>query len=819
MHRARSHAALLDRLAQQARHRFVDAMPAWDPTRSDVDARADLGRGLLDCYALALHVLWTYQHAWAEEGFLTTAHLPASTQRLLGLIGYRPDPGTAAVGLQHFRCKEGTSTILPPGFRVRANPEGTQQAAVFETLRAATVSSVLNELRPYLPQPAVAPVSTVGAIAVVADLAAPEVSVPPPQDVLEGGSLAGQLADRLAAARNGSLAQRNAARARQKALQLAEVARSLQEQGAADACAATFEALCAELCQAQDLANQVPVATSAGPLSEAQELLVGQLARLTGRRPDAIAALGQALARQTNESDAQWSARLDQMSGFLEALVTGLLQEARDQVVRLRGSRALTQLDRAYGDSGVPTLEVDRGIAPPGQDALYLLPTVRDPERGPETQAALLRPGDWLVVGEDIERLGPDGEVVTERRYREAIRIVRIRDEIPAGDREPMTQITFHPPLTRRYQLSRTVLLGNMVQVSHGATVLEEGVELAPDGQVIPLAQGPLTWLHTADPQVPEGRVPQVQLRVADQDWLRVDDLRGQAPTAPVFTAEVTPEGSARLRLGDSREGAAVPARAHIAITYRIGVGPDGNRPGGAITTLASADAAIVSTFNPLLVSGGVAPEESELAGGKATAGIHALSRAISEADVRALALTFGRVRRAQVFRDPVRRREHLTVVVYGVGGEALTDDELQALRTFLANRTPPGIQVTVENCTTVPVRAQLRLHITPGSDPIAVMREVRLRLGIDTDATSDPGLLHADRVDLGRDVQLSDFYGALAGVEHLEAVFVELLYRADAAPTRSDRIVVAPRQVPVWATTMANHEPLHIRWEEARDL
>jgi hypothetical protein len=507
------------------------------------------------------------------------------------------------------------------------------------------------------------------------------------------------------------------------------------------------------------------------------------------------------------------------MSSFLDALVTGLLQEGRDQVVRLRGSRALTQLDRAYGDNAAVTGAVDRGLATPGQDALYLLPVVRDPERGPETQATLLRPGDWLVVGEDIERVGADGEVVTERRYREAIRIVRVRDEIPQGNREPMTYITFYPPLSRRYQLSRTVLLGNMVEVSHGATVQEETSNLTTDGQTITLAQGPLTWLHTADPQVPEGRVPQVQLRVANQEWTRVDDLRQQAPTAPVFAAEVMPEGGTRLRLGDSREGAAVPAQAPLALTYRVGVGPDGNRPGGAVTTLASANAAIVSTFNPLAISGGVAPEAPALAGNKATAGIHALSRAISEADVRALALTFGRVQRAQVFRDPVRRREHLTVVVYGVGGVALTDDELQALRAFLANRTPPGMQVTVENCTTVPIRAQLRLFITPGADPIAVIREVRRRLGIDHDTASDPGLLHADRVDLGRDVQLSDFYGALAGVAHLAAVFVELLYRADAPPARSDRVIVAPRQVPVWAGAMANHEPLDIRWEEARDL
>jgi predicted phage baseplate assembly protein len=310
-----------------------------------------------------------------------------------------------------------------------------------------------------------------------------------------------------------------------------------------------------------------------------------------------------------------------------------------------------------------------------------------------------------------------------------------------------------------------------------------------------------------------------VELRVAEQAWTRVDDLRGQEPTASVFAVEVTPEGGAGLRFGDGREGAVVPAQARLSIRYRLGVGEDGNRLGGAIADLAGADPAIVSTFNPLPTSGGVEPEAPGLAKTKAMAGIHSLDRAISVADVRSLALTFGGVRRASVFQDPVRRREHLTVVVSGERGEALTDDERQALHTFLINRMPPGASVTIANRTTVPIRARLQLHIEPGSDPIAVIRAVRLRLGLDDPGDGAPGLLHPDRVDLGRDVQLSDLYGALDGVANLSSVFVDLLYRADAAPARSDRISMAPRELPVWAAPSDSVEPLEIRWEEARDL
>ena len=124
-------------------------VPHWDPTRTS--GITDHGRGLLDATALALHVLWTYQEAWADEGALANARLPASVWRLLALVGYHPDPGTAAQGLQHLRAKDGVTAVLPPGFRVSAPAVGDLPAATYETARAITVRAELNELRPFLP--------------------------------------------------------------------------------------------------------------------------------------------------------------------------------------------------------------------------------------------------------------------------------------------------------------------------------------------------------------------------------------------------------------------------------------------------------------------------------------------------------------------------------------------------------------------------------------------------------------------------------------------------------------------------------------------
>src|SRR5262245_13867939 len=207
-HQGRSHAMLLRGLAAAARARFGEIAAAWHPLRPS-EAAPDLGRGFLDCYALALHVMWTYQQSWAEESFLPTARLPASAARLLELIGYAPRPATATTGLQHFRAKPGKRTTLSPGFKVGAPADGDLPAAIYETLRAVDGVSELNELRPFLPPPGgmggvPAPAGSPGAIATAVELLAPEVSVPPPDDESPAG-LANQIDRRLAAGMGGSI--------------------------------------------------------------------------------------------------------------------------------------------------------------------------------------------------------------------------------------------------------------------------------------------------------------------------------------------------------------------------------------------------------------------------------------------------------------------------------------------------------------------------------------------------------------------------------------------------------------------------------------
>jgi hypothetical protein len=809
-HRSRSHAELVTALSGEARSLFAasDGRPGWDPTASGASA-ADLGRGMLDSVALALHVLWTYQQAWAEEGFLATARLPASVAKLLAHLGYQGGPGAAATGFQHLRAKAGVrDVLLPAGMQVLSSAKNGQPSATFETLEPVRIDSRLNAIEVFLPQ-----ATGLGASGGDLNLDRPpsqdvgEIKAPAPTSGLFGPASAAQgIEDRIEIQRHGSQAARKAARARQDARNLASLVAKFgldQMKGCKDA----LKGLCEKLCAAQAAAAAAGLdAGEPAPLSESQEIVARQLRNLARRQQDALAELECAMAPAPGEDADSHAKRLDCMAAFLDAFVAGLIQEARDQVVLLRGSIALSNLDRAFGaDAGRAPA---RGWAVPGGDFLYLLPG--DGGEGPPVRA-----GDWLVVAEDVESIAPDGTATTLRVYREAIRVVRVAREVPQGTGQAMTCIHFAPALSGRYRLDNVVLVGNIVPISQGATVIEE-LTVGANPRLLGLGNRPLTWLR--DTSAPRGRRPEVQLTVGDRSWQRVNDLLADQPTDAVFAVEPLPLGGARLRLGDGENGAALPVGARVIAAYRIGIGADGDRATGRIDGLGTAHPAVESTFNPLATSGGADPEPADLARARGPSSVGTLDRAVSVDDVQVLARDFDGVRRARVFRDP-RRPRTLTVVVSGPRGAALSDADLADLRCYLAVRVPPGVGVAVENRVVVPVRLRLLLRYLRGADPISLIREVRARLGVDANLDAPPGLLDPERVKLGDDLELSEIYGAVDGAQGLYSMVVTQLHRASEPHGLYERIVAGPREILMWADADPKWgDGVGISYEEGRD-
>ncbi|HEU5076002.1 MAG TPA: hypothetical protein VFU02_17530 [Polyangiaceae bacterium] len=802
--RAQAHAEIRGRLYDEARLVFPDHHEpgGWDPRQAGnsaarAGAKEDLARGLLDAYALALHVLWTYQEAWSAEGFLTLAQLDTSVTSLLGTIGYQPSPGTAATGLQHFRCVAGAPGILPAGFAVASTGVGEEPSVVYETLHPLRLDPALNELRAFDPASA----RLAGRSSDPSSTGTSASDVPR----LNPASLA--LGDRLARGNAGDLAARKAARARVEMRRLADTLRQLREAGG-EACSGVMDALCEQLCEAQRQAATAGV--GAGRMSEAQKLARRRLGKLAAGD---VAALDRALERAPGESDEAYRARLDAMARFLDGFVAGLVQDARDQLVLLRGSRTLARLDRAVrADSGLSL-----GVALPGTDSLILLPT----RAGSISVAPLpmLQSGDWLVLAEETERLDAQGKPQKQRTYREAVRVVTTsEDAVPSlGGRA--TRVRFEPALRRSYRLERVSVLGNLVPVSEGQTV-EEQLSLSLDGRTTRLSQGPLTWLPA--PRDAGGRRAECRVFIGDQEWTRVDNLAAASDVDRVFAVEPLAHGASQLRFGDGEAGALVPAGELLRVRYRTGIGVHGNRAALRVDSLRDAHPSVSETMNPLPLSGGTEAEDPHAARVMAPAALRAMDRAVSLADLRALALTHSSVARADVRRGP--RKGQVQVTVLGSGGKPVAD--LALLAAFLNARVAPGVRLIVNNAVLVPVFAEIVLRIEPGADVVQVMSDARVRLGVaDAPSSSEPGLLHPARVRIDGDLRLSEVYAVLEGIRGLSSCVVRALYRARGASSPlagsnklASLVVAEANEVLTWAATLDGREGVALDVEEERD-
>ena len=96
-------------------------------------AADDPGIALLEGAAILGDILTFYQDLYANEAFLRTAQWRDSVSDLVRLLGYRLSPGLGGRATFAFEVKGAKGVTVPKGFSVKANVEGLEKEAEFET--------------------------------------------------------------------------------------------------------------------------------------------------------------------------------------------------------------------------------------------------------------------------------------------------------------------------------------------------------------------------------------------------------------------------------------------------------------------------------------------------------------------------------------------------------------------------------------------------------------------------------------------------------------------------------------------------------------
>lgn len=124
----------------------VPVLGNWTYRGSD-----DPGIALIEAISLVGDILTFYQEVYANEAYLRTAAWRESVADLVRLLGYRLSPGLGGKGKFAFVIKGDKPVLVPSGFPVKAQIEGSEQPVDFETMKETLAIPQISKFSLYHP--------------------------------------------------------------------------------------------------------------------------------------------------------------------------------------------------------------------------------------------------------------------------------------------------------------------------------------------------------------------------------------------------------------------------------------------------------------------------------------------------------------------------------------------------------------------------------------------------------------------------------------------------------------------------------------------
>ncbi|PTL79526.1 baseplate J/gp47 family protein [Vitiosangium sp. GDMCC 1.1324] len=443
-------------------------------------------------------------------------------------------------------------------------------------------------------------------------------------------------------------------------------------------------------------------------------------------------------------------------------LVDGAIPDPTGRLVLVEGRRMRVRMPMPFAGTDLPELVSEDGLERQALKAGEVLEVMARPnltrldaqgrvtwllctERG-FTGTAAFKPGALQLLPSS-----DDGETAVERRQ-----VASITGESGA------TLLIWDKALEGLMDPATLIVHANVAEGTHGGTiplteVLGSG-NATQSFQSFRLKRSPLAWVATAD-----GPEPQIEVRVDQRRWHRVEDWSGQGPDSYVYVLRQEADGRTSVVFGDGLRGARLPTgQENVTALYRVGSGPEGNVGARRIRMLRNRPLGLDSVDNPLAASGGSATEPSSSLRTSAPLRVRTLDRIVSPRDFEDFVRTYpgvARVRARQVWNG----HEHVLFLTVATDEEASQHQLLPgsaldvALRQALEQFRPSTH--TVDLGSYVPRHFELAVTLTvdPDFEPGPVKDAAQQVLG---DAYA------FERRELAQSVAASDILRELSAVK-----------------------------------------------------
>ncbi|HYN86377.1 MAG TPA: hypothetical protein VER32_14100 [Pyrinomonadaceae bacterium] len=830
----------------------------------------DPGIALLEGASVLGDILTFYQELYANEAYLRTARWRESIADLTRLIGYRLSPGLGGASEFAFEVKGDRAVTVPAGFPVKAQVEGLEASAEFETTRELTAYPWLGRFRLFRPlaYPPVTPATGEFFILAPDQFAAPVELKEGDRllvgDALPNGRIANdeivvvastrKLHDRTLVRIKGALRRTTTATAlvayklgrtfrhfghdgpRKKIIPPAQVEATSTTSGGKTT---TTTNVPAPTEQDVDFTRSLTATTAAGvspdldrlefPLDvEVDDLPAGVhvVAQLTADRlislsPGSGGSIGGGFYAVAVRIPVALTLVRTVRNVRPGALTWGLL-DGRASIVTL--DQILEDAPPAASTADIRAMRLHETLSPrltlaaaPREDAspakgtqLFFFGTQAEADDLKSRRLLIERP-DGVTSDAVVTEVAPDFSPTSSAR--KLLRRVTISEEVILAE---------FPN-----EGAAVNVYGNVVTATQGKTERETPLGNGDARQVFQsfkLPKAPLTYLLSVGDTPPE--VPELQVWVNDRLWKRVASLFGRGPSEQVYVVREDAAGDSWVQFGDGKTGARLPSGVkNVVARFRTGAGAHGAlKPETKVQAGARLDR-LDKIQMPGTSAGGSGPEGGDGAREAAPGKIQSLDRLVSIKDFETETLAISGVERAQAAWRIKKNIPAVRVTVLMETGRAA---EMEAVRGVLAGfnfcRGPRRFPVVVEEGRLLYVALGVVYGLDPTFREDVVAPKIKAALGVEG-AGGDfrRGLFGTLRRRFGEREYATRVEGTVQNVEGVVwakcTAFVALGEAFDAAtgkPIEPSAIPV-PAKIPLKAVVACDR--LHVLALHARHL
>ena len=347
-------------------------------------------------------------------------------------------------------------------------------------------------------------------------------------------------------------------------------------------------------------------------------------------------------------------------------------------------------------------------------------------------------------------------------------------------------RLRLEPPLPRPLKRAGALLFANVAWARHGETasqILGNGDGLRPHARY-ELQRQPLTHRAAA---VESGALPEIEVRVGERAWARVDSLYGAGPDAEVYSLETDVHGRLWVQFGDGLQGARAPTgQANLRLRSRKGLGLAGNVAADRLSQPMSRPPGLKAVSNPLAALGGAEPESLAAARRSLPLVTRTLGRVVSRLDYEDYALAFAGVAQAQARLLLLGGRPSMVLALVGAQGEVIGPQHPTGAALLQALRQAGEAQLPLRLVAYRPqsFRLALRVRVDAAYETQAVHTALRAALL----AQFNP---LARR--LGQPLFAAELLAEAQGLPGVLALDLERLHRSDQPAALQNRLLADP--------------------------